>query len=164
MGSQLAKAQPPVVPRGDAAADANLWSSLLGLGETGMRSSMLFCYAFLFGGIGLFIQGWRELYRAHRENRLAVAGLYGLVRHPQYTGLFIALFGEGVVHWPAMFSVGLFPIIVLVYALLARSEEKRMLEKFGDEYRIYRSKVPMFFPRAALATASRGFQCNARRI
>lgn len=128
--------------------NANLWSSLLGLGEAGMMISMVFGYALLFVGIGIFIQGWRELHRAHRENRLATDGLYGLVRHPQYTGLFIGLFGEGVVHWPTLFSVGLFPVIVLVYTLLARSEEKRMLETFGDAYRAYRSQVPMFFPRA----------------
>lgn len=128
--------------------NANLWSSLVGLGETGMLISMLFGYALLFVGIGIFIQGWRELYRAHRENRLATTGLYGLVRHPQYTGLFIGLFGEGVVHWPTLFSVGLFPVIVLAYTLLARSEEKRMIEQFGDEYCAYRRQVPMFFPRA----------------
>ncbi|TAL91465.1 MAG: isoprenylcysteine carboxylmethyltransferase family protein [Rhodanobacter sp.] len=128
--------------------NANLWSSLLGVGEAGMLISMLFGYALLLVGIGLFIQGWRELFRAHRENRLATTGLYALVRHPQYTGLFIGLFGEGVVHWPTLFSVGLFPVIVLVYTLLARSEEKRMLEQFGDAYRAYRSQVPMFFPRA----------------
>ncbi|ALP52289.1 isoprenylcysteine carboxyl methyltransferase [Candidatus Tenderia electrophaga] len=127
--------------------NANLWSSLIGLGETGMLISMLLGYALLFVGIGIFIQGWRELYRAHRQSRLATTGLYGLVRHPQYTGLFVGLFGEGVVHWPTLFSVGLFPVIVLVYGLLARSEEKRMVERFGDEYRAYRRRVPMFFPR-----------------
>ena len=128
--------------------NANLWSSLLGMGETGMMISMILGYALLFVGIGIFVQGWRELHAAHRENRLATTGLYALVRHPQYTGLFIGLFGEGVVHWPTLFSVGLFPVIVLVYTLLARSEEKRMLEQFGDEYRAYRRQVPMFFPRA----------------
>lgn len=127
--------------------NANLWSSLLGIGETGMMISMLLGYAFLFVGIGLFIQGWRELYRAHRQGRLATTGLYALVRHPQYTGLFIGLFGEGVVHWPTLFSVGLFPVIVLVYFLLARSEEKRVVEQFGKEYRAYQRQVPMFFPR-----------------
>lgn len=128
--------------------NANLWSSLVGVGEAGMLISMLLGYTLLFVGVGIFIQGWRELYRAHRDNRLATTGLYGLVRHPQYTGLFIGLFGEGVVHWPTLFSVGLFPVIVLVYTLLARSEEKRMLEQYGDQYRAYRSRVPMFFPRA----------------
>lgn len=112
-----------------------------------MMLSMVLGYVLLFVGIGLFAQGWRELYRAHKDKRLATGGLYSLVRHPQYTGLFVALFGEGVVHWPTIFSVALFPVIVLVYWLLARSEEKRVLEEFGDEYRAYRRRVPMFIPR-----------------
>lgn len=126
--------------------NANLWSSLLGVGETGMLLSMLFGYVLLFVGIGLFVRGWRELYRARQQNRLATTGLYSLVRHPQYTGLFIGLFGEGVVHWPTLFSVGLLPVIVLAYLLLARREEQRMIEQFGEEYLAYQRQVPMFFP------------------
>jgi len=126
--------------------DASLWSSLLGVGELGMMISMVLGYALLFVGIGVFAQGWRELYRAQKEKRLATSGLYALVRHPQYTGLFIGLFGEGVVHWPTIFSVALFPVIVLAYWRLARSEEKRVLAEFGDEYRAYQRQVPMFLP------------------
>ena len=127
--------------------DANLWSTLLDVGPLGMMLSMVAGYVLLFIGIGLFAQGWRELYRARKEKRLASDGLYALVRHPQYTGLFVGLFGEGIVHWPTVFSVALFPVIVLVYALLARSEEKRVLAVFGDEYRAYQKRVPMFLPR-----------------
>ncbi len=126
--------------------NANLWSTLLGMGETGMMISMLVGYVLLFIGIGLFVEGWRELYRARAEKRLATEGLYGLVRHPQYSGLFIGLFGEGVVHWPTIFSVMLYPIIVVAYALLARREERQMLAQFGAGYRRYRERVPMFFP------------------
>lgn len=126
--------------------NANLWSTLLGMGETGMLISMMIGYALLFLGIGLFAQGWRELYNARQQNRLATDGLYGLVRHPQYSGLFIGLFGEGVVHWPTIFSVTLFPAIVLVYTLLAYREERQMLAEFGEQYRLYQERVPMFFP------------------
>ena len=70
-----------------------------------------------------------------------------MVRHPQYLGLFVGLLGEGVVHWPTVFSVGLFPFIVLAYALLARSEERRMVDEFGEAYRAYQRRVPMFIPR-----------------
>lgn len=126
--------------------NANLWSTLVGLGETGMLIAMIAGYALAFIGIGLFIEGWRELYRAHQEERLAADGLYGMVRHPQYTGLFLGLFGEGVVHWPTVFSVVLFPIIALVYTLLAYREERQMIEQFGEQYRDYRKRVPMFFP------------------
>ena len=126
--------------------NANLWSTLLGMGDTGMMISMLLGYVLLFLGIGLFIEGWRELYRAHQAGRLASDRLYGLVRHPQYTGLFVGLFGEGVVHWPTVFSVTLFPIIVLVYTRLAYREERDMIGKFGERYEEYRRRVPMFFP------------------
>ncbi len=127
--------------------NASLWSTALGVGELGMMIAMVLGYALLFVGIGLFIQGWRELYRARQQSRLVTDGLYALVRHPQYTGLFLGLFGEGVVHWPTVFSVAIFPVIVLAYYLLARSEEKKVLAQFGDEYRAYQRRVPMFIPR-----------------
>lgn len=127
--------------------NANLWSTLLGVGELGMMIAMIVGYTLLFVGIGIFMQGWRELHRARQQNRLATDGLYGLVRHPQYTGLFIGLFGEGVVHWPTLFSVALFPVIVLAYGLLARREERQVLAQFGDAYRAYQRRIPMFFPR-----------------
>lgn len=127
--------------------NANLWSSLLEVGELGMMISMVLGYLLLFVGIGVFIQGWRELYRARQKNQLVTTGLYRFVRHPQYTGLFIGLFGEGVVHWPTIFSVAILPVIVFAYYLLARSEEKKVIAQFGDEYRVYMSRVPMFIPR-----------------
>jgi protein-S-isoprenylcysteine O-methyltransferase Ste14 len=130
-----------------AYVSANLWSTLLGMGETGMMISMVAGYAFLFAGVGLFIEGWREVYRARQEGRLVTDRLYGFVRHPQYLGLLLGLFGEGVVHWPTLFSVGLFPIIAVVYYLLARKEERAMLVQFGDAYRVYMSRVPMVIPR-----------------
>lgn len=127
--------------------NASLWSTLLGMGELGMLISMLLGYTLLFIGIGIFIHGWRQLYHARQKNQLITTGLYRFIRHPQYSGLFIGLFGEGIVHWPTLFSVAIFPIIVLAYFLLARSEERKMLEQFGDEYRAYQASVPMFIPR-----------------
>ncbi len=128
--------------------NASLWSTLFGLGELGMMIFMIPGYVILFAGIGIIAEAWRELYRARQQNRLVTDGLYSLVRHPQYLGLFIALFGEGVVHWPTVFSVGLFPVIVLAYRHLARTEEQRMVEQFGEEYRAYQRRVPMFIPRS----------------
>lgn len=130
----------------DISASGNLWSSLLGIGELGMMVAMIVGYVFVFAGIGLLAGGWRQLYRARRENRLASSGLYAVVRHPQYTGLLLALFGEGVVHWPTMFSVGLFPVIVLTYWSLARKEEKEMIRIHGEAYREYQRRVPMLLP------------------
>lgn len=113
--------------------NANLWSALLGYGETGMMISMILGYGIVIVGMGIFMEGWRELHHARQRNQLISDRLYGLVRHPQYTGLFIALFGEGIVHWPT--------------GPRARSEERKMLEKFGDEYLAYQQRVPAFVPR-----------------
>lgn len=49
---------------------------------------MLAGYTIVILGISLLIEGWREVYKATQENRLATDGLYGVVRHPQYTGIF----------------------------------------------------------------------------
>ena len=127
--------------------NANLWSSLLGVGETGMMIAMILGYALLFLGIGLFFQGWRQVYKARQQHVLVTDGLYALARHPQYTGLFIALFGEGIVHWPTLFSVGLFPIIVFIYYRLSLREEKQVSAEIGHEYSAYKQRVPMFIPR-----------------
>jgi len=43
--------------------------------------------------------------------------------------------------------VGLFPVIVVAYVLLARSEERRVMKEFGEAYRAYQGRVPMFIPR-----------------
>ena len=126
----------------------NLWSQLFDLGDLPMVIAMTIGYVFfVIPGLYLLAEGWREIYHAHREERLATDGLYGIVRHPQYTGIFMAIFGEGIVHWPTLVSVVLFPIIVVAYVLLARKEERQMLAEFGDRYRDYQRRVPMFFPR-----------------
>ena len=126
--------------------DGNLWIYLTGRPEA-MLVSMIIGYMIAFFGITLLIAGWREVYRANKQGRLATGAPYALVRHPQYTGIFLMLFGEGVVHWPTVFSLTAFPIVVIAYALLARKEERQMIEKFGDEYRQYQRRVPMFLPR-----------------
>ena len=83
---------------------------------------LLLGYSLVFTGIGLFAEGWRELYKAHQVHRLVTDGLYAYVRHPQYTGLFVALFGEGIVHWPTIFSVAIFiPVRGQWRNLVARS-------------------------------------------
>lgn len=126
--------------------DANLWSTLVGIGETGMMISMILGYGLLFIGFGIFIQGWRQVHQARKQHKLVTTGLYSIVRHPQYTGLFLGLFGEGVIHWPTLFSIALMPVIVFVYVRLARSEEKKVISEFGDQYLSYMQKVPMFIP------------------
>src|SRR5258708_36238999 len=111
-----------------------------------MRVSMTVGYTLVVFGVMLLIAGWREVYRANTKGRIATRGPYALMRHPQYTGIFLALFGEGLIHWPTLFSLTALPIIVIAYSLLARKEEQQMMKHFGDKYRAYQQRVPMFLP------------------
>ena len=72
--------------------------------------------------------------------------LYGVVRHPQYSDIFLALFRQ-LIHWPTIPTLVLFPLIVWFYVRLARKEERAMVERFGGIYKAYVHQVPMFFPR-----------------
>jgi protein-S-isoprenylcysteine O-methyltransferase Ste14 len=123
----------------------NLWVQLTGTPMAHIVS-MIIGYIIVFAGATLVADGWRTVHRARREGRLATEGAYSRIRHPQYSGLFLIVFGEGVVHWPTIVSVAAFPIIVGAYALLARKEERQMLDRFGEEYRQYARRVPMFIP------------------
>jgi len=124
----------------------NLWAQLFGTPMAHIVA-MLLGYAIVLPGATLVAEGWRLVYQARRENRLVTDGVYARIRHPQYTGLFLIAFGEGVVHWPTILSVAAFPVIVIAYVLLARKEERQMLERFGNVYREYQKRVPMFIPR-----------------
>lgn len=66
--------------------NANLWSTLLGYGETGMMISMILGYALLFAGFGIFMEGWCELHRARQENRLVTAASTGWCGTPNTPG------------------------------------------------------------------------------
>lgn len=125
--------------------DGNLWIYLTGT-QAAMLVSMLIGYSIVLFGVALVTAGWREVYRARKEKRLATEGVYAVVRHPQYTGILLVMFGEGVVHWPTVFSLAAFPIVVVAYLLLGRKEERQMVETFGSQYLEYQKRVPMFFP------------------
>lgn len=124
----------------------NLWTQLFG-SPVARIVAMILGYGIVFIGASLVAEGWRRIHAARRENVLITDGIYAYMRHPQYTGLFLIVFGEGVVHWPTILSVLAFPIIVAAYTYLAKKEERQMLEQFSDEYRAYQQKVPMFISR-----------------
>ncbi len=126
--------------------NGHLWASLFG-GGTGMAMlEMIVGYAFVFLGLSLIARGWKQIYAARKEERLVTDGIYGYIRHPQYTGIFLAIFGQ-LIHWPTIPTLVLFPAIFVAYYTLARKEEKIMIERFGDEYRDYVKRVPMFVPK-----------------
>jgi protein-S-isoprenylcysteine O-methyltransferase Ste14 len=83
-----------------------------------------------------------QLFAGHR---LITSGPYALVRHPMYTGVFLAAIGSLLIYftWTALFLTCFAPL-TMVRAL---REEKVLAAEFGEEWQEYRERVPMFFPR-----------------
>ena len=78
----------------------------------------------------------------------ATRGLYAVIRHPQYLALAVSGFGLAIL-WPRFLTLVLLAVMLFLYYLLARDEERRMLARFGDGYRGFMARTGMFFPRLA---------------
>ncbi len=76
-----------------------------------------------------------------------LGGLYRWIRHPQYMAL--ALTGIGLaILWPRLLTAALWAVMATLYYLLAQDEERRMVARFGDEYRKYMERTGRFVPRS----------------
>jgi len=103
-------------------------------------------FVFIGAGFWLLAVSWKHLYEAQRTHRLATSGPYARVRHPQYIGFVLIMTGF-LLQWPTLVTLAMYPILVFMYARLAKREEAEMLEQFGDTYRRYKDRIPGFFPK-----------------
>jgi protein-S-isoprenylcysteine O-methyltransferase Ste14 len=106
----------------------------------------LLSFAFIGGGFILLSNAWRVLYTAQRNHTLATTGPYTHIRHPQYVGFVLIMFGF-LLQWPTILTLAMFPVLVFMYVHLARREEREVEAEFGAEYRHYAARTPAFIPR-----------------
>ncbi len=99
----------------------------------------------IVAGFWLLASAWKILYHAQRSHRLATTGAYARIRHPQYVG-FVLIMSGFLLQWPTLLTLAMFPVLVFMYADLARTEEAYMLARFGDEYARYAVRTPRFLP------------------
>jgi protein-S-isoprenylcysteine O-methyltransferase Ste14 len=114
--------------------------------------------------IGLFLMIWSVLNFVRVKGtpvpfnpppKLVTAGPYAHVRNPMLTGVFVLLFGFGVL----LGSISLVSIFTPLFILfnvweLKAVEEKELEKRLGEEYIEYRKRVPMFIPRLNMRTRS----------
>jgi protein-S-isoprenylcysteine O-methyltransferase Ste14 len=108
-------------------------------------------FVFIGGGFWLISAGWKVLYTAQRTRTLATTGVYSYVRHPQYDGFVLVMFGF-LLQWPTILTLAMFPVLVFMYVRLARAEERETLKEFGPVYERYMHEVPAFIPRLGTLT------------
>jgi protein-S-isoprenylcysteine O-methyltransferase Ste14 len=90
--------------------------------------------------------GLPEVTPGHREQRLAISGIRARVRHPVYLGHFCEMVtwsvGTGLAVCYALTTFAL-----VTGAIMIRLEDRELEQRFGEEYRDYRSRVPAILPK-----------------
>ncbi len=85
----------------------------------------------------------REPAATGRNDRLFTGKAYGVVRHPLYLGISAILAASPVQTRNSLVSTAM---VILYFYAGTFLEERRLVRKFGDEYRAYRERVPRFLP------------------
>lgn len=124
-------------------ASGHLWLTFLGGGAAMLTIIHLISDGLVLIGFIIMWKGWKLIHGAKGE--LVVEGPYRYVRHPQYSGLFLVMVGM-LIQWPTIITALMFPVLIFVYYRLSKREEGDMIELFGDEYKHYMERTPMFIP------------------
>jgi len=82
----------------------------------------------------------------HRPDKIAIEGVYSIVRHPQYLGGLLAHVGTSFLlsAWYSLLST---PMMAVIIYFISWKEEEELIKEFGKEYEDYKKKVPMLVPR-----------------
>lgn len=127
--------------------NGHLLHTILGLkGDAHSDPLHIASIVLIFAGFILLSSAWNVLYQAQKVGKLAVTGLYKKVRHPQYIGFIMIMFGF-LLQWPTLITVIMFPILVVMYWKLAKKEERDSRKRFGRAWDNYAAQVPGFIPK-----------------
>jgi len=80
---------------------------------------------------------------AGRQDDLITWGIYGVVRHPQFLAGLIIVWARDLTDTSLVISI----VLSLYLFAGVLIEERRMLRRLGEPYRIYRNEVPRFIPK-----------------
>jgi len=81
-----------------------------------------------------------------REHTLVTSGPYRWVRHPFYGSLALCVLANSLVaaNWFLFLSGSLLFVLIIIRT---RTEEEKLLARFGDSYRAYMDRTGRFLPR-----------------
>jgi len=127
--------------------NGHLWHTVLGLGGNAHFDILhILSHVFIILGFWLLASSWNVLYRSQKDKTIANTGSYTRIRHPQYLAFMIIMFGF-LLQWPTLPTLIMFPILVYIYARLAKREEEDALATFGEQYSVYMQTTPAFIPK-----------------
>ena len=94
-----------------------------------------------------FAQKAHKMIFEEERNELMVikTSVYARIRHPMYFGSIITYLAFVILSL-SVISLVIFVLVVIFHYYLCSYEEKILIEKLGDEYKIYMENVPMLIP------------------
>jgi protein-S-isoprenylcysteine O-methyltransferase Ste14 len=116
--------------------------------------SWLICLVLLAVGIYIFALSKREFDRsgqkltprAHGTSILMTSGVYSSIRHPHNLASVLLNLGGAFAFKSSLALTLAFASVIMGY-WFTLEEEKLLIQQFGDEYREYKARVPMFIPK-----------------
>lgn len=102
-------------------------------------------YLFALGMWGFLVSAGQVYTNKILKRGVATGLLYRFSRHPQYLSLGVAGWGLLTI-WPRFLLLGLWVTMLFLYGWLARLEEKRMEERFGEAYQSFARRRGAFLP------------------
>ena len=81
------------------------------------------------------------------EGKLCTKGVYAYLRHPIYAGWISFITPGFVIFRGSILGITIPIFMYIIFRALIPVEEKYLLDKFGDEYLEYQSKVGAVFPK-----------------
>ncbi len=100
--------------------------------------------------IGAGVLAWKSYQIVFGEVREIPAvirkGVYNHIRHPMYVSEII-LYGGLLLIDMSVIALIILALAIMFFRIICRYEEKLLLERFGEDYRLYMREVPMWVPR-----------------
>lgn len=103
---------------------------------------------FIAAGAAVWFVGamWSDMDESIAENKLQTSGIYSWVRNPMYSGWWQAMFGISLLWHNAWLLV--IPVInwCIMTIVLIKTEEKWLIDLYGQEYADYKQRVNRCIP------------------
>jgi protein-S-isoprenylcysteine O-methyltransferase Ste14 len=89
---------------------------------------------------------WSNSLELRENHQLVTSGIYGSVRHPMYSAIFVYALAQALLlaNWAA--GPGCLVVFTLMFGSRLHAEERMMFEKFGQQYEDYVARTKRLIP------------------
>jgi protein-S-isoprenylcysteine O-methyltransferase Ste14 len=82
----------------------------------------------------------------YKEHRIIKDGIYKIIRHPLYFGMLLIYAGYAAILCSVLGLIFLLFIVTPAYINRIHAEEEALLDRFGDEYKLYMESTKRIIP------------------